>query len=71
MDANDMNADIQRLVDEAARSMDGEIVKKCETEVRRQFCHGQFCEKFDECDVAQHDLQMMRLIVWRVYARKN
>lgn len=62
--------DIQLLVEEAAQALDHEFLRECEKQVRAKFCETQFCEKFP-CDVARHDVQMLRLCVWSRYARLN
>jgi hypothetical protein len=67
-----VNKDILRLIEKGAMALDREILKECEKRVRHTFCRkGEFCEKFDHCDIAQHDMRMMRLMTWQWYAGKN
>lgn len=63
--------DIQRLVEETALALDRDFRDECEKHVRRCVCEREFCDRFDDCDIAQHELRTLRLAVWSRYAKMN
>lgn len=65
-----MVADMNRLVESAARQLDVRFKKECEEHICREHCDRQFCEEWP-CDVASHEIRTLRLAVWREYVRMN
>lgn len=39
--------------------------------IREEHCETKDCDRFDQCDVAQHDCEELRKYVWKQYARLN
>ena len=68
---NRKSVDLSYLVEYAARPIDDMIREVTERHIREDLCEKSTCDRFEECDVAQHDVEMLRRHAWRDYARLN
>jgi hypothetical protein len=64
-------ANPQKFLNYAGQLTDDAIRKVCIDRVRHEFCESFCCEKFPDCDVAQHDVEVMRRCTWCHLAGMN
>ncbi len=64
-------ANPQEFLDYACRPIDEALRKACEDHVRHDFCESFVCDKFEECGVAQHEVEMVRHYAWSRFVDRN